>query len=252
MCVSRVVTVVGMEKRSKRPCLVPTTPEADLVYSSTSDGVSEDDFIFPCDELVSQAGNDDKDSDVYVFLTESESDPDSLHLDRPYQGIDTTVHDQGEDKLLGDIGLLGSRCCKSFCVRDLTANEILMKFNSLTISNQRQWIWDKIIANSALCNGEMSTTYFVAGKNVCDIAFCKVHGFSISQLKRLKKSVRVVNELLQKWKKQRSGWNATSTSLETNNQTRTKYIYQAGKKRSLYTTATRKTQKKSFSVMMLG
>ena len=36
----------------------------------------------------------------------------------------------------------------------------------------------------------MSTIYLIAGKKVCDTAFCKVHGFSNSQLKRLKKSVR--------------------------------------------------------------
>ena len=180
----------------KRPYLTDisstrSTPEADfhsLDNSSTSNEVVEDDFIFPCYERISQAEDNDNDSDGYAFPTESESDSDSQRLDSPQQGY------EGEDKLLEVIGkLLVSRCCNSSCVRDLTANEVLRcrkKFESLNTLNQRQWISDKLLENSALNNGEMSTTYLIAGKNVCATAFCKVHGFSYSRLKRLKKSVK--------------------------------------------------------------
>ena len=56
--------------------------------------------------------------------------------------------------------------------------------------HQRQWITDKLIENSSSgANGELITTYFVAGKSVCKTAFCDIHGFSLSRLQRIRKAV---------------------------------------------------------------
>ena len=54
---------------------------------------------------------------------------------------------------------------------------------------QRQWITDKIHESSKIStDGELLTKYVVAGRDMCEKAFCDVHGFSTRRLCRIRKN----------------------------------------------------------------
>ena len=98
-----------------------------------------------------------------------------------------------QNELLESIAqVLISECCSKLCVRDLTVNSLLFaqrKFMSLGCVAQRQWITDKIHESSEIApDGELITKFVVAGREVCERAFCDVHGFSTRRLSRIRKN----------------------------------------------------------------
>lgn len=143
------------------------------------------------EELVFLGGPEPKRPRV-VSSSSSESDdmvfPDDGCSEEP--SGDASV---ASDSIAGKVvQVLSETCCPAQCMWNLTIKEAFtsrMKFRSLSNNQQRQWIADKLVENSTISQGEIDTTYLVAGKVVCKTAFTKIHGFSMSRLQRAKKSV---------------------------------------------------------------
>jgi hypothetical protein len=121
--------------------------------------------------------------------SESSTDEEAIFLsDSSTDSTVSTVSSQEELEKIA--GVLISKCCDNLCTRDLTVNDILIvrsKFSNLNITEQRQWLADKIIENSSSI--DWKTKYIVAGKEVCRESFCLVHNFSPKRLFRIRKEV---------------------------------------------------------------
>jgi len=89
--------------------------------------------------------------------------------------------------------ILVSRCCDKDCLLHLTAHDVLAtrkKFSSLGANAQRQWLMDRFHENShEIATGKLVTKYIVAGREVCQLAWCNVHSISQRRVSRVLKSV---------------------------------------------------------------
>lgn len=137
-----------------------------------------------------------------LYPSDSESEQDSrvvLPVSSP-SGDDgseseSLSDDEQTSKELTIIGhILVSSCgCELACLRHLTAHDVLTsrsKFRNLSRNAQRQWLVDKIADNSRKTELQSpETKYIVAGREVCQSAWCKVHGVTSRRLARIKRSV---------------------------------------------------------------
>lgn len=89
--------------------------------------------------------------------------------------------------------ILVGECCSGECLLKLNAQNILpirRKMKSLGMNEKRQWLMDKILESSRVIEpGKVDTTFLVAGREVCKLAWCIVHGISLRQLTRVTKCV---------------------------------------------------------------
>ena len=112
-----------------------------------------------------------------------------------FQCLDTTALPKSErDDELHEVGtILVSRCCIRSCLFHLTAHDVIKarkKFSSLGVNAKRQWLMDRIHENSHETEqGILDTKYTVAGREICQLAWCKVHAVSSTRVRRMLKSV---------------------------------------------------------------
>ena len=112
-----------------------------------------------------------------------------------FQCLDTTALPKSErDDELHEVGtILVSRCCIRSCLFHLTAHDVIKarkKFSSLGVNAKRQWLMDRIHENSHETEqGILDTKYTVAGREICQLAWCKVHAVSPTRVRRMLKSV---------------------------------------------------------------
>ena len=98
------------------------------------------------------------------------------------------------DELDQVANVLVSSCCSKECLFHLTAHNVITvrrKFWSLGRCAQRQWLTDRLDENS--CEeekGKLTTTYSIAGINVCRSSWCKVYMVSQRRISRVLKSVQ--------------------------------------------------------------
>ena len=77
--------------------------------------------------------------------------------------------------------ILVTECCERECLLHMSASDILkvrMKLKNLGLNAQRQWLTDKLHESSQLLNGKLSTKYIIAGREVCNYAWCVTLGVS--------------------------------------------------------------------------
>ena len=143
----------------KQPCL-------DNETTGYSDSETSDDYIiFP-------SSDSSDESDMIFHSDESCDDEPNYQEDMQASVISQTRSKEScKDELLQEIAqVLVSSCCKAQCVRQLSVNKVFIECMGMV--HQWQWITDKLIENSSSgANGELITTYLVAGKSVCKTHF---------------------------------------------------------------------------------
>ena len=171
-------------------CSDLTIPSKRTRIESSSD--SSEDVVFP--SASGSSSNTDSENE-YLFPSEDEM----LASDATFQVCPTSAKareanepSDEEGKLLVTVAqVLISSCCQMLCVRFLSVNDVLSarkKFSSMSQTTQQQWIIDKIHENSHMIEkGSLLTQYVVAGRIVCEAAFCSVYGFSLARLSRARR-----------------------------------------------------------------
>ena len=88
--------------------------------------------------------------------------------------------------------ILITRCCKRNCLLHLTAYNVMTarrRFFSFGTNAQRQWVIDRLHENSyGIEKGSITTKYFIAGDEVCQVAWCAVYSISKKRITRMLKS----------------------------------------------------------------
>ena len=114
--------------------------------------------------------------------------------------------------------VLVSSCCDKKCLFYLCAHDVItarQKFTSLGANAQRQWLTDKMIENSHIAaGGKLVTTYFVAGREVCQSAWCNVHSLSPKRVSRVLKAVTNGQKIIQHGNKGKKRCNSRSTGAK--------------------------------------
>lgn len=183
---------------------VDCSPPCKVICLEVDPGSSSEDELPEDIIFLSDSSNDDSDvasqssSDGFIFPSDSDEQTcDDLLCPVDDERITppeaSTPHRRDTEQFLAPIAnVLTSKCCGKLCVRDLTVNNILFcrkKFNSMCATPQRQWITDKIHENSQVSpGGKLITKYVIAGKEVCQAAFCESHSISMSRLSKLRKN----------------------------------------------------------------
>ena len=129
-------------------------------------------------------------SDMYESDSEdAEANNKVLH----YLNATDTPNSQRDDELHEVGAILVSKCCVRNCLFHLTAHDVIKarkKFSSLGVNAKRQWLMDRIHENShESAQGILHTKYTVAGQEICQFAWCKVHEVSPTRVRRMLKSV---------------------------------------------------------------
>lgn len=91
--------------------------------------------------------------------------------------------------------MLVSSCCEKFCLRHLSAVDIIAcKSEEISQCKNRternEWLFMKLRENSTeTSRGNVQTKYFIAGKEVCSSAWCKVFEISNRTLQRMQRKL---------------------------------------------------------------
>ena len=186
-----------------------TRPKRCRVDSSNHDITNSADTLeseFECDGSSTMSNADAESTSSEAFFP-SDSDSDSgipsggsqSHLSIIFSPIsklyDISAISEDPDKELDEVAqTLVTKCvCTQNCLFNLSANIILRarrKFQSLSTNEQRQWLTDKIHeCSKQIDNQTLKTKFVVAGYEVCQFAWCKIHGISERRIARVKKSV---------------------------------------------------------------
>ena len=88
--------------------------------------------------------------------------------------------------------ILITRCCKRNCLLHLTAYNVMTarrRFFSFGTNAQQQWVKDRLHENSyGIEKGSITTKYFIAGDEVCQVAWCAVYSISKKRITHMLKS----------------------------------------------------------------
>ena len=169
----------------------------DGVFPSETDGSDNDDehYFFPSEDslkqtIVSAYANDIHASDSSV------SDNEVVNTDTEVVNTRTEV---GEE--LTKIGnILISPCCDKFCLRHLTAMDVIDCKSEMahceTAADRKKWLFSKLADNSSESSKGMALTkYFVAGKEICTSAWCHVFSVSRCTLQRMQQRLTDVDRM---------------------------------------------------------
>ena len=105
----------------------------------------------------------------------------------------TTPYDVGDEEREQVGKLLVSGCCQRQCLLHLTARDVLTarkKYFLRRGNEQRQWLVDRVHENShEEEKGKLSVKFSVAGREVCQSAWCQIYVISHRRIARIVKSV---------------------------------------------------------------
>ena len=230
----------------KRHCM-----EVNWIDSASSSDSSDDGPIFVSDTVsdVSDGEESDSSSSGAVFPSDSESispipapevneqppivfDTDSASQTNEQPSVSKTTGSEDSAEL-EDVGkTLVSKCsCEHNCLRHLSAHDLLSarrKFRALGVTEQRQWLTDKVNESSRITELQtIETKFVIAGRNVCEFAWCKAHGVSEKRIGRVKKSVKEGQVFVEHGNK---GVRRPSVRAETAKAWMTRYFHLVGDK----------------------
>ena len=147
--------------------------------------------IFP-----SENESDDDDDTRECFFPSEESN--QANMDSHTINLSDSSLSQQEMPETEEIGeemvrigkILVSTCCENFCLRRLTAMDVIAsKAEQSQCKNRSEctdWLFTKLRENSSETNkGDLQTRYFVAGKEICSSAWCKLFSVSHRTLQRM-------------------------------------------------------------------
>ena len=182
-------------------------------YCQRKDDLDDEDFddfeaVFPSDEEDEPSQSKDcffpsESSNLTVIeLHESESEAEnSLSVSSLSESGSESDEDLTCDTELEKIGtILVSPCCKKECLRLLTAMDAINSRKEINQfknkADQRKWLHQMLTDSSSQSNdGIVNTAYFIAGKEVCPVAWCKVYSISQRTFKRLHQQVTFCDSL---------------------------------------------------------
>ena len=150
------------------------------------------DGIFPSDSEEEHCFFPSEDSNQIIALeTSTIEEPLS---DTSLDNLEVTQIENSLSDELTKIGnILVSSCCDKFCLRHLTAMDVIacqseMNFKGKT--DQRKYLFSKLMdGSSQTSQGVISTRHFVAGKEICPAAWCKVFCISYRTLRRMEQKI---------------------------------------------------------------
>ena len=177
----------------------------------SSDDSSDFEPIFPSDD----EDEPEDPADHYVFPSEN-SNQTVVNMNGSYMNdeclsisslsnSETENESENEDdvgvelKTVGNI--LVSFCCKKYCLRHLTVMDAINSRKEMFLNknkaDQKRWLHQKLTDSSSQSNtdGTIDTTYSVAGKKVCPMAWCKVYSLSERTLRRLHRKITFCDSL---------------------------------------------------------
>jgi len=183
----------------KRYCKEPddsSSSDDELVEWSDSSDFSGFDSIFPSD---SETISEDSEGEWCFFPSEDNNQPTvrprrSSDFDSSCEllGVDEARNQENASYELKRIGtVLISSCCDKFCLRHLTALDVINSRREISQqksqTDHKRWLHDKLLDSSSetVNNGPTITKYFVAGKEICAMAWCKVYSLSFRTLQRM-------------------------------------------------------------------
>lgn len=161
--------------------------------SSSNDACTEDTlYFYPSEESNQQSETPAAcNTTTQEELTDTQADTDSDSLDATI--VDAYGCNAEESNELEKIGkLLVGVCCKKLCLRHLTAADVITSrsnFLHLNKTEQRQYLFTKLKENSSEASHKVETKYFIAGKEICNVAWAKVYSISQRTLTRMLKSI---------------------------------------------------------------
>ena len=171
----------GFEKH----CIGP-----DGVFPSEGDEIDDGGHcIFPSEDSL----NPSLDATIIVVEESKEVLVDDLDSLSDAADQDEVGNTTGMGEELSKIGnILISTCCDRFCLRHLTATDVMDCKRELvqckTTTDRKKWLLAKLSNNSSeLSNRVVQTKYFVAGKEICSSAWCRIFSISRRTLQRMLK-----------------------------------------------------------------
>ena len=185
------------------PCDVPSLAEGsrDLSFYPSEDsnqqGSSNDVctdhedslYFYPSEESNQQSETPASCNTTQEELADTHADADSDSLDATI--VDgCSAEESNELKRIGE--LLVGLCCKKLCLRHLTATDVIASrsnFLQLNKTEQRQYLFTKLKESSCEAGHKVETKYFIAGKEICNVAWAKVYSISQRTLTRMLKSI---------------------------------------------------------------
>ena len=173
----------GFEKH----CIGP-----DGVFPSEGDEIGDSGHcIFPSEDSL----NPSLDATITVAEESEEVSVDDLDSLSDAADQDEVENTTGMGEELSKIGnILISTCCDRFCLRHLTATDVMDCKRELvqckTTTDRKKWLLAKLSSNSSeLSNRVVQTKYFVAGKEICSSAWCRIFSVSRRTLQRMLKRI---------------------------------------------------------------
>ena len=162
----------------------------DGVFPSEGDADSDDDgerCFFPSEDLLNPRLNQS-------VVADAVSNDD--HSDYSVSDNEAAVNsdmDLGEE--LTKIGnILISTCCDKFCLRHLTAMDVIDCKREMahckTSTDRKKWLLAKLADNSSESSKRvLQTRYYVAGKEICSSAWCHIFSVTRCTLQRMQQRI---------------------------------------------------------------
>jgi len=156
---------------------------------------NENDRVFPSEE-----SNEAMLNDTTLTMVEELREEDRVSISS-LSDSGTEGEDEDEQSELQQIGsILVGKCCKNCCLHYLTAVDVIQSrkemYQHTKRSDQKRWLHRKLSdSSSQASDGTFETKYYISGKNVCLLAYCKVYSLSIRTLKRLLQKITFSSSL---------------------------------------------------------
>lgn len=164
--------------------------------SFASDNEFSEDSVGPDGIFPSESESDEDDDTRECFFPSEESN--QANMDSHTINLSDSSLSQQEMPETEEIGeemvhigeILVSTCCENFCLRRLTAMDVIAskaeQSQCQNRSERSNWLFTKLRENSSETNkGDLQTRYFVAGKEICSSAWCKLFSVSHRTLQRM-------------------------------------------------------------------
>ena len=195
-----------------------STSDNDAIELDTSSSTSDIEELYPSEHEEHCKLNLGHDC---VHEESSTSDSSAMYpsdLDESYHSLPPKSNTSRSGELDEISRVLVSSCCDKNCLFYLCAHDVItarQKFTSLGANAQRQWLTDKVIENSHIAaSGKLVTTYFVAGREVCQSAWCNVLSLSPKRVSRVLKAVANGQKIIEHGNKGKKRCNSRSTGAK--------------------------------------
>ena len=209
-----------MELDGFDPCTSDSDNDATILSSTSASSIEE---LYPsecedhCEASLGQAS-------VHEEMPTSDSSaiyPSDVDNENPLTlplKLNPSVSSDKKNELDEISKVLVSSCCDKKCLFYLCANDVItarQKFTLLGANAQRQWLTDKVIESSHIATGgKLTTTYFVAGREVCKSAWCNVYSLSPKRVSSVLKAVTNGQKIVQHGNKGRTRCNSRTTGAK--------------------------------------